>query len=40
MFLEKRGFYVAVHNNSKLPVTRYEGVLVPVGMASSKNVLI
>jgi hypothetical protein len=36
MFNEKGGFYVAVHNNSKLPMVRYEGVRVPVGMETGK----
>jgi hypothetical protein len=38
-FMEKRGYYIAVHNNSKLPMTRYEGVLAPVDMATSKSKL-
>ena len=37
-FIEKRGFYVAVHNNSKRPLTKYEGFKVPVGYLSEVSV--
>jgi hypothetical protein len=35
-YVERTGYYVAAHNNSQLPVTKYEGVSVPVGMESGK----
>jgi hypothetical protein len=38
--MERRGYYVAAHNNSKLPVIKYEGVSVPVGMESGKHKLL
>lgn len=33
-FAITRGFYVAVQNNSQLPLTNYEGLRVPVGFIS------
>ena len=33
-FAITRGFYVAVQNNTQLPLTSYEGVKVPVGYIS------
>ena len=38
-YVPSRGVYVAVHNNSMKPMTRYEGVRVPVGMNSGSHSL-
>jgi hypothetical protein len=36
-YVERAGFYVAAHNNSQLPVTKYEGVSIPVGMETGND---
>lgn len=33
-YIEQRGFYVAVHNNSQIPLTKFDGIKIPVGYSS------
>lgn len=32
--MEQSGFYISVNNNSQLPLTKYEGISIPTGIAS------
>lgn len=37
-FVEQRGLYLAVHNNTQIPLTLYEGIKIPVGYASDISI--
>lgn len=39
LFIEKRGIQLIVHNSSRKPLAKYEGVMLPVGSASNVAVI-